>query len=829
MAEYFEGQYKVTDDLLSGYSMLEESGASALGSWVYIPSSNEFIWSEGMYKLFGLERGTKVTPDVYSNFSTEEYRDVAGRIVRSIYEGNPFEEYLQIKANEAIKTLRVFGAPRDVSGERHEVGVDIDVTEQDHHKRPEDAVPSYQQLKQSDKAKTSFLNNLSNEFQNPVNVVLESIDKVLRKLASDLPDNVTRELLHAQRNAMRMEKLVKTLHDFTHLEQRKATARFAPTDICKLTTELAASFRPVIERAGLMFSVQCDRIHEPVYVDHAILETVLFNLLSNAFKFTFEGAITIRVANGRKHVKISVADTGNGITAANQKKIFQRFTKIDNENARSLDGMGIGLPLVKELVEIHGGSISVVSEPKRGSEFIVSLPKGVAHLPPGQVVTSGTTHRGNSLRGAIHQLESWLEKDMPQGKRPEDHRVVPTVLIAESDSDMRDYMARSLNPKFRVLEATNGQQVLDLIGSGLIPDLIVADMAMPKMNGFELLSSLRGSLNLATLPFILLTSRTAADEEIKGLYFGADDYLVKPFSARELVARIETRIEIALTRKKPAQSLANEKTVLEERIHQYMEQLENYNKELNEKNAKLTAVNEDLTDLTFAASHDLREPLRKIKLFIERLVREEKNNFAGNSAHYFKRIVSFVETMNDLVNDITLYANFSAAVGPAAKIDLQAMLSSLTDFLAPIMREKGASIKFEVADGLVGHYDQVKQAIYNLISNALKFGRRDVPLEIGISGKLIAGCMINNDRADKDKTYYQVDVSDNGIGIDPVYYKQIFELFRKLHEKSAYPGTGVGLTIVRKIMENHNGFVVVNGKPGEGSTFSCFFPVTSLS
>ncbi|HEX8061005.1 MAG TPA: ATP-binding protein [Cyclobacteriaceae bacterium] len=822
----------MAEDLLSNYAMLEESGASVLGSWVYIPLTDEFIWSDGMYSLFGIERGTKVNPDIYNDFSTEDYRDVAKKIVKSIYDGTTFEEFLQVKTNGSVKTLRVFGAPRDTSGERHVVGVDLDVTEQDIDKRPKGTAPSYQQLKQSDKTKTLFLNNLGHEFQNPMNVILESLDKVIRKLGSDLPDNVYKELLHAQKNSVRVEKLVKSLHDFTHLEHRKTDARFVPTDLCKLTTEVAANFRSVIEKAGLMFSIQCDRMHEPVYVDHVIFETVLYNLLSNAFKFTFEGGITIRVINSRKHVKIAVADTGNGITTVNQKKIFQRFSKVDSENARSLDGMGIGLPLVKDLVEFHGGSISVNSELKKGSEFIVSLPKGMAHLPADKILMSGNSNHRGSFRGTLHQLESWANNDnhdVRNGTATDDHRVVPTVLIAESDSEMRDYIARSLNTRYRVLEAVNGQHVLDIIGTGVLPDLIVADVAMPKMNGFEFLTSIRNSVALSSLPFILLTSRTVADDEIKGLYFGADDYLVKPFTARELVARIETRIEIAASRKKPVQSLAKENNALEERIHHYMDQVETYNKELNEKNAKLSAANEDLTDLTFAASHDLQEPLRKIKLFIGCLLKEEKNNFAGNSAHYFKRIVSFVETMNDLVNDITLYANFNATVGPTSKIDLQIMLSSLTDFLMPIMRDKGASIKFEVADGLTGHYDQVKQAIYNLISNALKFGRKDVPLEIIITGKLVPATVVGSERADQTKSYYQVSVHDNGIGIDHAYYKQIFELFRKLHEKSAYPGTGVGLTIVRKIMENHNGFVSVDSKPHEGSTFSCFFPVMPLS
>jgi signal transduction histidine kinase len=570
-------------------------------------------------------------------------------------------------------------------------------------------------------------------------------------------------------------------------------------------------------------------VSEQIYIDYEIFETVLSNLLSNAFKFTFEGGVTIAISNSRKHIKISVTDTGNGINPTNQKKIFQRFAKFETSAARSLDGMGIGLPLVKDLVEIHGGIISVNSTPKRGSEFIVSLPKGISHIPPDQIGYAGPENHGSSLRGTIGEIESWPGRDVSLIQNVDDLRVMPTVVVAESDKEMRSYMVRSLTSKYKVLEADNGQQVLNLITSGFIPDLIVADAAMPRMDGFELLSSIKNTCLQTTVPVILLIAKSTIDEEVKGLYYGADDYLAKPFSSRELLARVETRIEISQAGKKPVQSLTKANTELEEQVHHYMAQLETFNKELEEKNAKLSSMNDELTGLTFAASHDLREPMRKIRLFIGRLVNEHKDSLKGDAEYYFQRILAFVQTMNDLVNDISLYANFNNTIGTTSNIDLRIMLSSLVDFLTPMLKEKGASIEFEVTEGLIGNFDQVRQAIYNLISNALKFRRRDVPLKISVSGRLVPGNSIDNHRADRHKNYYEVKVSDNGIGIDSAYYKQIFELFRRLHKPSDYPGTGIGLAIVRRIVENHNGFVTVASAAGDGSIFSCYFPAAVIS
>lgn len=812
------------DELQSNYALLETGPMAVSGSWTYIPLRDEFRWSPGMYKLFGIAQNENIRPDIYLGYSLGEDQAIANKIVRAIYEGRAIDELLRIEVEGTIKTLRIISVPRDVSGELHVVGIDIDFTDR-HFEKGRSAGQSYEQLKRSDKAKTLFLNNLSQEFQNPMTLILAGLNRIIEKAAADLPDSITNELDHVHRNAVRLEKLMKTLLDFTHLERRRERARFVPSDICELTTELAASFRPIIEKAGLTLTVESDRISEPVYIDQSIFETALYNLLSNAFKFTLKGGITVNIFNRRTHVKVSVTDTGIGILPAHQKKIFQRFAHIEASGARSLEGMGVGLPLVKELIEIHGGSITVSSQPKKGSVFTISLPKGTAHIKSEQLSPPGVVERRPSFTNTLGEVESWPGADLTPAPSIDDKRTAPTVIVAESDNAMRGFIVRCLTQKYKIAQADCGQGVLDLIESGIIPDLIIADAALARINGFELLSNIRNTPSLANLPFILIVSRTIPDEEINGLYYGADDYLVKPFTAHELVARIDSRIQIALMRTKPMQSLTNANTALEQQILQYAQQLETYNKQLNEKNSKLTELNNELTGLTFAASHDLREPLRKIQLFIQRLMKEEQPNLSAKGMEYFDRILSFVYTMNDLVNDIALYANYKELVGSLSTIDLNSMLESLVDYVKPTLQQKDATITFEVTEGLTGYYDQVRQVLYNLISNALKFRREDLPLQITITGKVVPGWSISDTHADKTKMYYMVSVVDNGIGIDPLYAKQVFELFRRLHGKSAYPGTGIGLTIVRRIMENHNGFITLDSAQGKGCNFACYFPV----
>ena len=245
-------------------------------------------------------------------------------------------------------------------------------------------------LAELDRAKTLFFSNISHEFRTPLTLILGPIEDTLadtQDLSLELRERI--ELLH--RNALRLSKLVNILLDFSRLEAGRVKAVFEPTDLATLTTDLASSFRSVMEKAGLIFIVDCPLLDEPVYVDHEMWEKIVLNLLSNALKYTLEGEVIVTLVPRDTVVELSVTDTGVGIPAEELPHMFERFHRISGTVGRTIEGTGIGLSLVYELVKLHGGTISVTSEPGKGSTFTVTLLRGSAHLPPNQVAVQQTS------------------------------------------------------------------------------------------------------------------------------------------------------------------------------------------------------------------------------------------------------------------------------------------------------------------------------------------------------------------------------------------------------------------------------------------------------
>ena len=263
-----------------------------------------------------------------------------------------------------------------------------------------------EELAELDRAKTTFFSNVSHELRTPLTLILGPIEDALTNQSPPSPKSL--EMLH--RNALRLLKLVNGLLDFVRIEVGKQNATFEPTDISAFTAQLASVFRSAVERAGLQLIVDCPPLPEPVYVDREMWEKIILNLLSNALKSTFEGEIRVTVQSAGDQVQISVADTGTGISENDLPNLFQRFRRIDGARRRSHEGSGIGLALVQELVEMHGGSIHVRSKVDVGTEFTLTLPFGRAHLSRGRVVSDGVAE--SSLQGStvayVQEAMGWL-------------------------------------------------------------------------------------------------------------------------------------------------------------------------------------------------------------------------------------------------------------------------------------------------------------------------------------------------------------------------------------------------------------------------------------
>jgi signal transduction histidine kinase/DNA-binding response OmpR family regulator/GAF domain-containing protein len=420
-------------------------------------------------------------------------------------------------------------------------------------------------LAEIDRAKTVFFSNVSHEFRTPLTLMLGPLQDLLEPTRTDLSAAAKEQLAMVSRNGARLLRLVNTLLDFARIEAGRVQAIYEPTKLGPFTAELASAFRSATERAGLQLTVNC-QLPETVYVDRDMWEKIVLNLVSNAFKFTFEGAISVTLERVENAVELRVRDTGVGIPADEMPRLFDRFHRIANTRSRTNEGSGIGLALVQELVKLHGGSVRAESVPRLGSTFIVSVPLGTGHLPAERVGAARTVSSTSiGVSPFVEEALRWLpdaDSTDKQEQLPSSYDLPPVpgssrgtqkqngrakVLIADDNSDMRQYLARLLREHYEVRAVVDGQAALQAIREQA-PDLVLSDVMMPQLDGFGLVHALRSDPALKTIPVVLLSARAGEESRLDGLKVGADDYLIKPFSARELLARVHAHVNLARVR-----------------------------------------------------------------------------------------------------------------------------------------------------------------------------------------------------------------------------------------------------------------------------------------
>ncbi|MFC9795524.1 SpoIIE family protein phosphatase [Streptomyces sp. NPDC127584] len=455
-----------------------------------------------------------------------------------------------------------------------------------------------EQLAELDRAKTAFFANISHEFRTPLTLIMGPVEE-LRALAADAGTAMSAELDMVHRNGLRLGKLVNTLLDFSRIEAGRMRARYERVDLGTVTADLTSVFRSAVERAGLGLRVDCAPLDAAVYIDRDMWEKVVLNLLSNALKFTFEGTIDVSVRAEGEEAVVSVTDTGVGVPAHELPRLFERFHRVENSRARSGEGSGIGLALARELVTLHGGSLDARSVEGRGSSFTIRLPLGAAHLPADAVVLPDARVRASAdgpapdasapadvpdsadVRGGTRPAQAtgsaaepyvlealrWLDETpdsapaaaptppgspgstvRPAGAEGPAAPVVSHVLVADDNADMREYLVRLLSGAgYAVRTANDGLEALAAIRAGT-PDLVVSDVMMPRLDGLGLVGALRADPRTAAVPVLLLSARAGQEASVEGLGAGADDYLVKPFAAGELLARVHAHVELGRLR-----------------------------------------------------------------------------------------------------------------------------------------------------------------------------------------------------------------------------------------------------------------------------------------
>jgi PAS domain S-box-containing protein len=432
-----------------------------------------------------------------------------------------------------------------------------------------------------DRAKTTFFSNVSHEFRTPLTLMLGPTEDALANPEKALRG---RELETVHRNELRLLKLVNTLLDFSRLEAGRVTASYQPTDLCAYTLELASIFRSAIEKAGLNYVVDCKTLPQPVYIDREMWEKIVLNLISNALKSTFHGSIELELVNKADHIEFEVRDTGTGIPEHELPHLFERFRRVEHARRRTHEGSGIGLALVHELLAMHGGKITVQSHVGKGTTFTISLPYGSRHLPRERVRPEAEQIvPGTARKAFVQEALSWLpghpvddtgsREDLEAADALSAPLLItsskPRVLLVDDNRDMREYVRRLLNSRFEVTTAENGRQALEKVNQQ-IPALVLSDVMMPEMDGLQLLAALRENPATSSVPVVLLSARAGEESLIEGMMSGADDYVVKPFTARELLARVEAHIKIASFRR---EALETEKRLQSELRASEREQL----------------------------------------------------------------------------------------------------------------------------------------------------------------------------------------------------------------------------------------------------------------
>ena len=403
-------------------------------------------------------------------------------------------------------------------------------------------------LAELDRAKTVFFSNVSHEFRTPLTLMLGPTEDALASPGGALSGESLRTV---HRNELRLLKLVNSLLDFSRIEAGRIHACYRDTDLCALTADLASAFRATVEKAGLRLVVDCSDVPDHVFVDQDMWEKIVLNLISNAFKFTFEGTIIVSLHGRGERVELIIEDSGIGIGTEDQRRLFERFHRVQAVKARTHEGSGIGLALVAELVKLHGGTIAVDSALGRGTKFSVSIPVGHAHLPADRVSDEPkVSATARALAPYIEEAQRWIPNDA-QAVEPKhgdpSFGLQAHVLLVDDNADMRDYVRRVVEGRWSVEAVADGVQALAAARKRR-PDLVLTDVMMPNLDGFGLLRALRADPDLRNIPVIMLSARAGEESRIEGLEAGADDYLTKPFSARELIARLTTHLQLASMR-----------------------------------------------------------------------------------------------------------------------------------------------------------------------------------------------------------------------------------------------------------------------------------------
>ncbi len=641
-----------------------------------------------------------------------------------------------------------------------------------HARAYEDERKRAEALAEIDRAKTLFFSNVSHEFRTPLTLMLGPIQDLLADTHGPLTSTQRRSVQILQRNASRLLKLVNALLDFSRIEAGRAQATYRQIDVTTLTRELAGAFHSAIEHAGLRFDVGCEPIDDAVFLDRDMWEKIVLNLLSNALKFTFDGGIRLDLRSADGYVELIVQDTGTGIPEHELPQIFERFHRVEGARSRTHEGTGIGLALTHELVRLHGGSITARSEVDKGTTFVVRIPVGRAHLPHDRIDVSPSL-ASTALGSApfVDEAAQWTPEPLADafpviGHSGASESAPPQpsterILVVDDNRDMREYLSQLLRD-WTITTAPDGLAALDQVRA-TPPHLIITDVMMPRLGGFDLLRELRSDSRTRAIPVLMLSARAGEEARVSGFGAGADDYIIKPFSARELKARVASLLNLSRARR------------------------------------EAEAANRTKDEFLAMLGHELRNPLAPILTALQLMTLKGDETLVKERTIIDRQVRHLVRLVDDLL-DVSRIARGKIELR-REPVDMADVVTAAVEAVSPLLEERRHQLTVRVAQGLVvlGDVTRLTQIVSNVLTNAAKYTEPRGRIEIS---------------ADLDREWVDLRIRDTGIGIAPEMLPRIFEMFTQERQAihRAAGGLGLGLTIVKSLVERHHGTIAARSE-----------------
>jgi signal transduction histidine kinase len=675
---------------------------------------------------------------------------------------------------------------------------------------------SNQKLVELDQVKSRFFANISHELRTPLTLLLAPLEALLHRFNLDLETKALLVTMHS--NGMRLLKLINDLLDLVRLESGRMEVKQDPLKVGEFIKGLASSARQVADDKRLRLETFIDPALDTVLADRDKLEKVILNLVFNALKFTPAGGrVELRAQKEDDRLVLTVTDTGMGISAKNLPYIFDRFWQADGSSKRKYQGVGIGLALVKELVEIQHGKVDVQSQEGTGTTFRVSLPyqNGESALKRDTDESAGTTDPATINNGVVTS-EEWLANlyrraelfpaltPLQETLRPIEtsrNGNLPTLLVADDEPDMLRFLKSQLSSQYRVLEAVDGQQAIEK-AKQFLPDIILLDMMMPEKDGLQACREIREQTSTQSIPVILLTARADEETKLAALSVGASDFLAKPFSTTELHVRIRNLVESHQYQRK----LSKQNQVLESTI----EQLKETETQLvqSEKLASLGRMSAGII-------HEINNPLNFATTGLFTL-RSKTKYLSPEHQEAYQEILRDVEDgikrVKNIVSDLRMFTHPDTE--SRDQVEISEVVGSALRFLSNEWKDQ-----VQISQHLPEHQtiwankNKLIHVLVNLLQNSLDALRgktfdTEKP-SIWIEGRLESGKSL-------------LVVRDNGSGIDAEHLGKIFDPF--FTTKDVGEGMGLGLSICYRIVQECEGRISVRTEPGKFSEFTLEFP-----